>query len=237
MGGIGMNGRGRDTMPRWLDRMAATFLDADAADWRARIGLEVGRLGGVPFKAVHGWHADVLAPLALETVERRGGTPSAHLLVRDLHRRAQDGGPVSRHEWVEALCPALQEIYQHAFAHARAHARAHASAMAYARAGTNARMIVESFGSAEAYAGYYADLAAGSSAAAFADANARANAGFLAAAFAAADHEAYGEAYPHAVARAHVHAHARGGGDFEAGCRDAWRRLAEGMLDCLGRIR
>lgn len=233
MGGIGMNGRGGDMMPRWLDRMAAVFLDADAADRRARIEPEVGRLGGVPFEAVHGWHAGVLAPLALETVGRRGGNPSAHLRVRDLHRRAQAGGPVSRPEWVEALRPALRETYRHAFAHARAHARAHASAMAYARAGTNARMIAESFGSAEAYAGYYADLAAGSSAAAFADANARANAEFLAAAFAMADHDSYGQAHPHAVARAHVHAYARGCEDFEAGCREAWRRLADGMIDCL----
>lgn len=225
--------------PRWLDGMVPAFLDvvADAGSWKARLHAELGRLEGVPFEVVHDWSAGTVAPLALETSERRGGDPGLHRAVQALHRRALAGDRAPAAEWAEALRPALLEVYRQAFAYAQAHARAHASAIAYARAGTNAKMIEESFGGAEAYAGFYADLAAGSSAAAFADANSRVNAGFLAAAFATADADAYGEAHPHAVARAHVYAHARGCEDFEAGCREAWRRLADGMLECLARVR
>ncbi len=221
-------------MPLWLSRIVPALFDGQEADaaraWRVRLFEILARLDGEPpFRTVHDWHVRTVMPLAMETSERRGGTPALHAAVAALHRQNLAGALATEAQWAQALRPALREALRHAYPAADAHARAHRSALAYAAA--NAAAIDAAYGSGEAYARHYADLSIQANAEAYAAANADANAELLAQAFALQSAAHYAETFPAAMINAHAWGHA-----VEAGTsarREAYRRLAEGLIASL----
>ena len=69
------------------------------------VAAQLDRLGGTPFEAVHDWHGRTVTALLPEL---RG-----QMLLKRLHLRALDGEQLTEIEWIQALEPALNEIYQH----------------------------------------------------------------------------------------------------------------------------
>ncbi|AYN43229.1 SpcZ [Streptomyces dangxiongensis] len=230
-------------LPDWLWQVIAVLYDgqdaaAAAKDWALRLHDELGRLGGrVPFAVVHDWHARAVAPMLAEACARRGLPRGPQEAVRDMHVRALAGERPGEAEWEAVLEPALREAYRLAYAYAEAFAQAYAGAHAYAVANAYGE------GRAAEFASGYAELNTGANAASFAVGNALANAGASAAAWAAADAHAYAEAWPFAHVR--VYAHAWAGRDGTAApdeadaqarwLRAAYRRLADGLVECLAR--
>ncbi|MER7350631.1 SpcZ [Streptomyces aurantiacus] len=235
--------------PSWLAQVAAALYcgqGGDAANaWARRMYDGLERLGGqVPFDVVHDWLARTVSPMLAETSAPRGSDGAAQEAVRHLHEKELAGERVEEGEWVEALGPALGELYRHAYAYADAYTTASVNARAYA--------MDNDYGEEKAaeFAAMYAKLNTDANARSYADANALANARALAAAFAKADEQAFAEAYPFAYAHACALAHAQRGedgqdkdaqetrGDAEVRAeryRAACGRLGQGLAESVGR--
>ena len=126
-------------MPRWLAQMVPAFFDRQrqgaAFMWGLEFTAELARLNGnVPFSVVHDWYANVVCPLGIEAVEKRGSDPSPHKTLQSMHLRALAGEKISEDDWQPVLKCAYANSYANAYAYAYADADADAYADAYANA-------------------------------------------------------------------------------------------------------
>jgi len=228
-------------MPSWLAQMVPVFLAhrdvPESESWSHALYAELERLcNAVPFRAVHEWHAAVVMPLMIEASARQGGLSEPYRALERMHLQAAAGERIAPAEWIEALRPALAEIYRLAYAYADAYATAYRSAHGYAKANGYPRA------EASAFASSYAGMNTDANVASFARANAAANAAMLGAAYAAADAQAFAACHPYALVHAYAHAYANEPASPEpAGLRDeidarrktAYAVMASGMLDVL----
>jgi hypothetical protein len=211
--GTGLTDPPAPGLPHWTARLLdALYEGQGAGDWAGRVHAELVRLAGqVPFSVVHDWHAGTVLPL-LEPV----CDPSE---LAGLHAQAGAGQVVPAETWLAALEPALRAIYHRAYDYDSGYAVNYANAEVYG--------LANDFGEdgTREYASYYAELATEANRQACADANAIAVGRALADCFAAAG-VGYAETFPDAAVRAYAQA---------AGGAEAYRRLADGLLDSLAR--
>ena len=149
-----------EIMPRWLAQMVPWFFDnqseEDAKDWGTRFYAELKRIDGkVPFTVVYDWHANIVAPLAIEVAALRKRDAAPHEALRDLHARALAGDRASHDEWRAKLRNAYADAAADADAYAYADANAYAYAYAYAYANANAYADAYAYANAYAYAYAY----------------------------------------------------------------------------------
>ncbi|WBO61476.1 SpcZ [Streptomyces camelliae] len=212
------------SVPSWLDQVREVLAEPAAVHdgWGHSVA-------GVPFAAVHHWHAGAVADLIAEAVARHVADAAPHDALRAVHARAAAGEPIAEDVWSAVLEPALREVYRMAYPRLRVHARASSAAASFARSrGWSAD-------EADRYGETYARMNTEVSDRVHAEANAIANAAAYAGAFAAGDAQEYARAWPFAVVRAWIAAYAGPDGTAGPAAEEARVLLRDGLADAVRR--
>lgn len=106
--------------PLWLAHAASHLFRGQSHDsainWGSQFYAELKRLdGAVPFAVIHDWHANVVAPFAIELSARTGPNPwesaAAPKALQCLHARALGGDIFSAEQWHAVLYEGFLQIF------------------------------------------------------------------------------------------------------------------------------